>query len=362
MKSWQSFLIEFKNILFKPVRQVTHLSLVIVVAIVLLSGIPAPKVSGEEQKTSVDPFGIQRITKATTTAGDKVTAVEAVATIASVFDDKMAEDAFQAADTQAAKSQMAVSGDSIAKLAVVATTSSSKGKASSTKYIVKGGDTLSGIAVQFGITSDSIKWSNGMSDADYVKPGQTLWIPSVTGVIYTVKSGDSIDGIASRYKSQTSMIIAQNDLYGEDIYPGLQIVIPDGVVEEPPPPAPEQPTARVATARSSVPSYVSYSSGGSNRFPWGYCTWWVAHKRNVPWSGNAWQWYGNAIAYGRPVGGTPVPGAIMVTWESGWGHVAYVESVSGGSFTVSEMNYAGYGIVSTRTITTSSVPLIGFIY
>jgi surface antigen len=52
----------------------------------------------------------------------------------------------------------------------------------------------------------------------------------------------------------------------------------------------------------------------------------------------------------------------MVTWESGVGHVAYVESVSGGSFTISEMNYRGYGIISSRTLTPSSVPLIGFIY
>jgi surface antigen len=107
---------------------------------------------------------------------------------------------------------------------------------------------------------------------------------------------------------------------------------------------------------------VVAASAGPNRFPWGYCTWWVAHKRYIPWRGNAWQWYGNAIAYGRPVGKTPVVGAVMVTWESRIGHVAYVESVNGNTFTVSEMNYRGYGIQSTRTITTSSVPLIGFIY
>jgi peptidoglycan DL-endopeptidase CwlO len=82
----------------------------------------------------------------------------------------------------------------------------------------------------------------------------------------------------------------------------------------------------------------------------------------VPWSGNAKDWYWNAQAYGRSVGRTPVPGAIMVTWESGYGHVAYVESTNGNTFTVSEMNYKGFGIVSTRTLTTSQVPLIGFIY
>jgi len=53
----------------------------------------------------------------------------------------------------------------------------------------------------------------------------------------------------------------------------------------------------------------------------------------------------------------------MVTWESSVGHVAYVEAVHpNGSFTVSEMNYVGYGRVSSRTVTTGSVSLIGFIY
>lgn len=357
-QSFQNFNRELRTVLSKPIKQVTHFSLVVVVIIVLLSGVPAPRISGEAAKTAVDPFGIQKITHTTETAGDKVTAVEAVATIASVFDDKMAEDAFKVADSQVAEAKMAVSGNAIAKLAVVNTTSSAKTKGAFTKYVVKDGDTLSGIATNFGITTDSIKWSNNMSDVNFVKPGTTLTIPTVTGILYTVKSGDSIEGIASRYKSQASMIVAQNDLYGEDIRVGQTIIVPDGVIEDAPAP---QPRAQVATARGTSPSYIA-SSSGPNRFPWGYCTWWVAHKRYIPWNGNAWQWYGNAIAYGRPVGQRPVPGAVMVTWESSVGHVAYVESVNGNSFTVSEMNFVGYGIVSYRTITVSSVPLIGFIY
>jgi len=65
---------------------------------------------------------------------------------------------------------------------------------------------------------------------------------------------------------------------------------------------------------------------------------------------------------GYATGRTPVPGSIMVTWESPIGHVAYVESVNGNSFTISEMNVRGWGIASSRTITPGQVPLIGFIY
>ena len=83
----------------------------------------------------------------------------------------------------------------------------------------------------------------------------------------------------------------------------------------------------------------------------------------MTWAGDADQWFRNAQAQGYPVGSSPVAGSIMVTWESGLGHVAYVESVNAdGTFLVSEANFRGFGVTSQREITTRQVPLIGFIY
>lgn len=107
---------------------------------------------------------------------------------------------------------------------------------------------------------------------------------------------------------------------------------------------------------------------GYNRFDWGYCTWWVAQRRTVTWMGNAINWYDNAQAQGYAVGDTPAPGAILVrrsAYWGGYGHVAYVESVQGTTFTVSEMNVAGLGRLSTRTYDMVSDPppgFVGFIY
>jgi surface antigen len=346
-------------------RQVTHLGLALMILIVLATGIAAPKAITQKKSAAVDPFGIQAVTQSTD-AASKVTAPDAVASIASVIDvtptNQLQTDAYQTADQRSAKSTIALANDAIANVSPIQTTSSAKGTAQATKYTVKDGDTLWTIARQFGITTDSIKWSNGMSDADFVKPGTSLTIPSITGIVYTVKSGDTIEGLASRFKAQASLLSQQNDLIGnEDLAIGMQIIIPDGQIIEVAPAAPVTPARTQYASSSSVPGYITPSSG-NNRFPWGYCTYYVASRRNIPWNGNAWQWYGNAIAYGRPVGRAPVAGAVMVTWESSVGHVAYVESVNGNSFTVSEMNYKGYGVRSSRTITTSSVPLIGFIY
>ena len=56
---------------------------------------------------------------------------------------------------------------------------------------------------------------------------------------------------------------------------------------------------------------------------------------------------------------TPTAGAIVSLNGSAWmsrlyGHVAYVESVSDGWFTISEMNHKGWAIKSVRTISTGS--------
>ncbi len=104
--------------------------------------------------------------------------------------------------------------------------------------------------------------------------------------------------------------------------------------------------------------------GGGGHFSWGWCTWYVSTRRYVPWMGNAIEWYRNAAAMGFPEGATPRAGAIMVTRESGWGHVAYVESVDpdGKGWTVSEMNFRGFGVTSTRHISAGRVPVVGFIY
>lgn len=110
---------------------------------------------------------------------------------------------------------------------------------------------------------------------------------------------------------------------------------------------------------------VNGGSSCGNHFSYGYCTWYVANRRCIPWFGNAWEWYGNAQAYGYPVGQQARVGAVAV-WDqrmSGYGHVAYVESVQADGFTVSEMNYNAWGQVNSRFVPYSNPgPLTGFIY
>lgn len=239
-------------------------------------------------------------------------------------------------------------------------------------YTVQSGDTVSGIAAKNGITVNTILWANDLDNVDQIKPGDQIFILPVAGLSYKVASGDTIDSIALKYKAEKDKIIAFNELPANgEVTEGELIIIPDGRKEEIPKPTTDglerreyaTSTGGTATDISSGFKKLDGKAGTGHRFPYGYCTWFVAQKRYVPWSGNAGTWLYKAKAMGYKTGRTPAVGSIVVTTENRfYGHVALVEKVSGGNITVSEMNYVGWGKSSRRTLSASSKVIKGFIY
>jgi surface antigen len=225
-----------------------------------------------------------------------------------------------------------------------------------TTYLVVPGDTLSGVASKFNITTQTLEWANNLTDADAIKPGQSLTILPVSGLLYTVQDGDTAASLASYYSSNAAQILSYNNA-AAGLKPGTQIIIPDGVKPQPVQAvqAPVENLGVVASASVHTPVLTHFAFSG-NGYAFGYCTYYVASRRSVPsnW-GNANQWYYNAQASGFSVGSTPVPGAIAWTGAGYYGHVAYVESVSGNNVTISEMNFNGnWDKVTYRTVSASS--------
>lgn len=232
-------------------------------------------------------------------------------------------------------------------------------------YTVQTGETLATIAVKFKVTVSQIRWSNSDLMANQtVVTGQTIAVPPAPGIVVTVKRGDTLNSLASAYQVDPSSIADYNRLRTNQLVPGTALVIPDGIGPAfPPPPAQSQ-----WRGSGGMPTVVVTCCLGpylNNGFPVGWCTYLPATKRRVTWRGDAGYWYDNAKAQGYAVGPTPNVGAIMVTWESYLGHVAYVETVNAdGSWTVSEMNYVGFDVIDLRTIKPGQLGsrLIGFIY
>lgn len=237
-------------------------------------------------------------------------------------------------------------------------------------YTVKDGDTLSTIAQKNNITVNTILWANTVDDEDSIKPGDEIFILPVAGLKHIVKSGETLKQIAEEYKADEERIIAFNSLPANgNVESGMEIVIPGGEKELPkqetsPTPLIEKRTY-IATndLGGGSKTTVAKSHGMSNTFPYGYCTWFVAQKRYVPWRGNAGAWLYNAKAMGYKTGKSPQAGSIVVTTDNTYyGHVALVTKVSDGTITISEMNYKGWGKTSTRTVSTSDRKIRGYIY
>lgn len=100
----------------------------------------------------------------------------------------------------------------------------------------------------------------------------------------------------------------------------------------------------------------------------GYCTHYVWTRRpDLVRLGDAGEWLPKARGRGVPTGNKPVKGAAA-WWRPGprtsrWGHIAYVEKVLRGSIVVSEMNWQGWNIKSTRRIDLRSASAPdGYIY
>jgi len=122
--------------------------------------------------------------------------------------------------------------------------------------------------------------------------------------------------------------------------------------------------ASVRTAADLLPGVPA--RGYSDSFPHGQCTYWAALNHRVTWSGNAGEWLANAAAQGVMVAVAPSVGAIAV-WPAGegydarFGHVAIVTAVTPSSYTVSEMNFLGEGVVDARTIAWPDPRVLGFV-
>jgi surface antigen len=252
---------------------------------------------------------------------------------------------------QSAKVALAVSASDsnvIAKPQIVAT--ALKSRKDIHPYTVAAGDTVTTIAQKFGVTSDSIRWSNNLT-GDTVSLGAKLTVPPVTGIVYTVKDGDTIQSLATKYKANVDQIVAFNDAEISGIKLNEQILIPNGQIEAAPVVAPVRfTTAAAAAAVAVAPRSSSFTAQyGSNGYDYGYCTYYVAARSGAPsnWgNANTWAYYASQSSW--TVSSVPQVGAIAQTSRGYLGHVAIVEEVSadGTQMKYSDMNgIAGWGRV-----------------
>lgn len=103
----------------------------------------------------------------------------------------------------------------------------SSGTTSTDTYTVKSGDTLYAIANKYNTTVDALKSLNNLT-SNTLSIGQTLKIPSNSSdnVVYTVKSGDTLYGIAEEFGTTVSAITKLNNLSTTTLSIGQKLLLP----------------------------------------------------------------------------------------------------------------------------------------
>ncbi|HRZ30113.1 MAG TPA: peptidoglycan DD-metalloendopeptidase family protein [Candidatus Paceibacterota bacterium] len=166
-------------------------------------------------------------------------------------------------------------------------------------YVVHKGDNIEMIAQMFNVSPNTIRWANDIKKGEVIKAGDRLVILPITGIKHTIAKGETLAGLAKKYKSDTEEIANYNNIdVSKDLIVGNIIIIPDGedgtVVS----------SAKKAPAKYSGPSSAGYFlrpiSGG---------------KRSQGLHGH------NAVDLAAPVGTSlyaAASGKVLIAKSSGW--------------------------------------------
>jgi len=219
-----------------------------------------------------------------------------------------------------------------------------------------------GVPVKTGILA-----SINLEPVKPVKPAPPVAVPEPK--VHVVGPNENLSTIAQKYNISWQRVYDKNlQLDQPDFLTvGDKLAVPLAKETLAPRALPEPPVivATASVAKQAEPSAPIISSparqikgsSNGNTYTAGYCTWYAkAMRPDLPNNlGNANTWVARASAQGLPTGSTPRVGAIG---QQGM-HVVYVERVNNdGTVFVSEMNFKGLYVNSTRTVAASNFQYI----
>jgi murein DD-endopeptidase MepM/ murein hydrolase activator NlpD len=95
-----------------------------------------------------------------------------------------------------------------------------------TSYKIEKGDTIGELASRFGLNQDTLLSFNNIKNSRTIQVGQYIKVPNQDGILYTVKSGDSLAGICEKYSVDADLVKTFNKLADETILAGSKLFLP----------------------------------------------------------------------------------------------------------------------------------------
>ncbi len=142
---------------------------------------------------------------------------------------------------------------------VVVDTTVADGRGQLRTYTVRSGDTLTGIASKTGVSMMTIWWANKLHAKDELKIGQQLVIPPVNGLVVTVGADDTLASVAAAHNLDPQDIVSTNQLTDTTLVIGQVLILPGARGAAIPTPKPTAPTSLASVSRST--SLTSSGSG-----------------------------------------------------------------------------------------------------
>ncbi|HMN59419.1 MAG TPA: peptidoglycan DD-metalloendopeptidase family protein [Anaerolinea sp.] len=125
--------------------------------------------------------------------------------------------------------------DAVVRSAELHTIIPTRARTAPEDYVVSIGDSVFGIAQKFKLQPETVLWANYTllnDNPNMLSVGQDLTIPAADGVLYKVKANDTIESIAREFQASPEDIISwpENhiDIADPQVVAGAQIMIPNG--------------------------------------------------------------------------------------------------------------------------------------
>jgi murein DD-endopeptidase MepM/ murein hydrolase activator NlpD len=152
---------------------------------------------------------------------------------------------------------------------------------------------------------DTIRWANDLDLKATLKPGQTIKISPVTGVVHKVKKGDTVYSLAKYYQTDAQAIVDYpfNTFVNDEAFElavGQVLIIPDGVIPKAPQTSPQKYIAQQTPNAGTVVASGNFVWPTSGRISQGF------------------RWYHQAIDIANKAGTTVLAADSGKVTVAGW--------------------------------------------